>query len=87
MKSVAAVELRRTRRRGLALRVFALAAVLCGVMVLFGGCSWQQPGETVAETNRRHQRNLRLDNQMMLSDIDRALQLDQPSRLTDLRIP
>jgi hypothetical protein len=56
-------------------------------VVLFGGCSWQQPGETVAETNRRHERKLRLENQMMLSDVDRVLQLDQPSRLTDYRIP
>ena len=87
MKSVVAVDKRKERRGGLTLRLFALAAVLGIMVVLFGGCSWQHPGETVAETNRRHHRNFRLDNQTMLSDVDRVLQLDQPSKLTDLRIP
>ena len=68
-------------------RLFALAVVLCAVVLAFSGCSWQQPGETVAESHRRHKRNVRLDNQTMLSDLDRVLMLDQPSKLTDLRLP
>ena len=87
MKSVVAVGKRRERLAGGTWRGFALAVALGIVALLFGGCSWQHPGETVAETNRRHQRNLRLNNQMMLSDIDKALMLDRPSRLTDLRVP
>ena len=86
MKSVAAVENRREQRKNSALRVSALAALLC-LVALFAGCSWQQPGETVAETNRRHKRVLRLNSQAMTSDVDRVLQLDQPSKLTDLHVP
>ena len=86
MKSVAAVENRREPLGNSALRVFALAALLC-VVVLFTGCSWNQPGETVAEGNRRHKRVMRLNNEAMMSDVDRILQLDQPSKLTDFRVP
>jgi hypothetical protein len=87
MKSVVAIGTRQERPIAGAWRAFALAVALGIVALLFGGCSWQQPGETVAETNRRHQRNMRLNNQMMLSDIDKALMLDRPSGLTDMRIP
>jgi hypothetical protein len=87
MESVVVVKNGTKRARTLTLRLFALAVVLCTVVLLFGGCSWQHPGETVAETNRRHQRGLRLNNQTMLSDLDRVLMLDKPSGLTDLRIP
>ena len=87
MESVVAEKIGRERVRTLTLRLFALAIVLCTVVLFFGGCSWQQPGETVAETNRRHQRALRVNNQTMLSDLDRILMLDQPSKLTDFRLP
>jgi len=86
MKSVAAIENRTEQLRNSALRVFALAALLC-LVVLFAGCSWQQPGETVAESHRRHRRVMRLNSQAMTSDVDRILQLDQPSKLTDLQVP
>ncbi|MBN2129735.1 MAG: hypothetical protein JW741_09570 [Sedimentisphaerales bacterium] len=86
MKSVAAVEIRREQLGNSALRVLALAVLLC-LVVLFAGCSWQQPGETVAESHRRHQRVIRLNSQTMMSDVDRVLQLDQPSKLSDLRVP
>jgi len=86
MKSVAAVENSREQRGNSALRVLALAVLLC-LVVLFTGCSWQQPGETVAESHRRHKRIMRLNSQAMTSDVDRILQLDQPSKLTDLRVP
>jgi hypothetical protein len=51
------------------------------------GCSFQQPGETLAEGHRRHKRNLRINQQEMMADIDRVLLLDRPSRLSDKRIP
>jgi hypothetical protein len=86
MKSVAAVENRKQWRRGTGLRLFA-AVALCVLGMMLSGCSWQHPGETAKEVSQRHDRTLRLNNQMMLSDIDRVLLLDQPSRLTDKRIP
>jgi hypothetical protein len=46
-----------------------------------------QPGESEAEGQRRHQRVWRLNRQMLLSDLDKALLLDRPSKLTDKRIP
>jgi hypothetical protein len=36
---------------------------------------------------RRHRRVLRINRQGMLADIDRALLLDKPSKLTGDRIP
>ena len=69
-------------------RVFTLAFVLCLFAASVCGCSsMKHPGETTAETNRRHKRVLRLNRQGMLADIDRALMLDRPSKLTDKRIP
>ncbi len=62
--------------------------VFLGTLVLLSfGCSSQQPGETVAEGQRRHKRNLRINQQGMMADIDRVLLLDKPSKLTDRRIP
>jgi hypothetical protein len=84
MKSVTAVENRKEGRRGTGLRLFA-AVTLCLLGMLLSGCS--QPGQTAKEVGRRHDRVLQLNNQMMLSDIDRTLQLDRPSHLTDKRIP
>ena len=46
-----------------------------------------QLGETEAEGRRRHLRNARINRQEMMGDIDRALLLDKPSKLTDKRIP
>ena len=65
-----------------------MLAVLLSVLVFLPyGCSFQQPGETVAEGQRRHKRVLRINNQEMMEDIDRFLLLDQPSKLTGRRIP
>ena len=60
---------------------------MCLLGMVLSGCAWNHPGETAREVNRRHDRVLRLENQMMLSDIDRFLLLDRPSHLTDKRIP
>jgi len=52
------------------------------------GCSSvSQPGETAAEGRRRHDRVARINQQEMMSDIDKTLLLDKPSKLTDKRIP
>ena len=64
-----------------------LAVILCALAVLPAGCASNQLGETAAEGHRRHQRNLRLNRQEMMADMDSLLLLDEPSRLTDKRIP
>jgi hypothetical protein len=70
------------------LRIFAVALALCAAIFVGSGCkSWDHPGETRAEVSRRHDRVLRLNQQTMLADIDKALLLDKPSLLTDKRVP
>jgi len=64
-----------------------LVVMLCALVFLPGGCSTQQMGETTAQGEIRHQRNLRIDQQQMMADIDKTLLLEEPSRLTDRRIP
>jgi len=67
-------------------KVILSVIMLVLVFVPFG-CSSSQPGETAAEGHRRHQRMARINQQEMMADIDAALMLDEPSRLTDKRIP
>ena len=86
MKSVTAPENRKKQRKGSCLRLFALAVAVCILALLLSGC-WGHPGETAAEVNRRHERTVRLNHQMLRSDVERVLLLDQPSTLTDTRIP
>jgi len=62
-----------------------LAIVFCVLAFLL--CSCAQPGETTSEGGRRHERALRINQSELMSDIDRLLLLDQPSKLTDKRIP
>jgi len=65
-----------------------LAFVFCVLVFLFCGCSSsEQLGETVAEGSLRHDRVLRIDKSELMSDLDKVLLLDQPSKLTDKRIP
>jgi hypothetical protein len=65
-----------------------LAVLLCILVFWLGGCVLiEQPGETAAEGQRRHLRNLAINQQNLVSDIDRALLIDQPSKLSDKRIP
>jgi len=68
--------------------LFTFAFLLCGLVFWLGGCrSYEQLGETTAEGRRRHLRTLRINRQEMMGDIDRAMLLDKPSKLTDKRIP
>jgi len=65
-----------------------LSVFCCALIFWLTGCGlFEQPGETVAEGHRRHLRNLRVEQQEMMEDIDRVMQTDQPSKLTDKRIP
>jgi hypothetical protein len=49
--------------------------------------TYAQLGETEAEGRRRHLRNARINRQELMADLDTLLLLDEPSRLTDRRIP
>ncbi len=85
MKSVTAVENRKEQHGRLSLRLLTLALGVVLSSLLLSGC--RQPGETRAEVERRHRRTFRMDTQMMMSDLDRALLLDRPSMLTDKELP
>jgi hypothetical protein len=87
MKSVMAVENREEwfGRRGLRLFTFVAGVFLWSL--LLSGCNWRQPGQTSAEVERQHDRMLRLNTEMMMSDLDRVLLLDRPSMLTDKELP
>ena len=62
-----------------------LGIVLYALVFCFGGCT--QPGETASQGDIRHQRNLSINQEGMMKDIDRVLLFDQPSKLSDTRIP
>lgn len=56
---------------------------ICALFIVQPGCS--QPGETTAEGHRRHLRNLRVNQQELVQDVDKALLMDEPSKLTNNR--
>jgi hypothetical protein len=64
-----------------------LAVIFCVLAFLPLGCSSGQLGETTAEGSRRHKRVLSINQSELMSDIDKVLLFDQPSKLTDKRIP
>ena len=64
-----------------------LPVILLVLVFMPFGCNSSQPGETSAEGHRRHQRMARINQQEMMADIDAVLMLDEPSKLTDKRIP
>ena len=64
-----------------------LVTVVLFLVFIPSGCTFTQPGETLAEGHRRHLRTIRVNEQEMMSDIDTTLMLDRPSRLDDRRIP
>jgi len=64
-----------------------LSVILWALVFVPFGCGSWQAGETVAESQRRHKRVLRINRQEMMADIDKVLLLDEPSKLTDKRIP
>ena len=66
---------------------FVLGCVLGAIALLPIGCNTAQLGETEAEGNRRHRRVFRINQSELMADIDRFMLWDEPSRLTDKRIP
>jgi hypothetical protein len=62
-----------------------LGIFLFALLFWLNGCS--QPGETTAEGSRRHDRNLRVNQQGLNQDLDKAFLFDKPSKLSDKRIP
>jgi hypothetical protein len=65
-----------------------LVVVLCALFLVPVGCmSYDQMGETAAEGHRRHKRTLRINRQEMMEDLDSLFLLDEPSKMTDKRIP
>jgi len=64
-----------------------LPVILLVLVFVPFGCSSSQPGETSAEGHRRHKRMARINQQEMMADIDAVFMLDEPSRLTEKRIP
>lgn len=85
MKSVMAVEDRKEHRGRLSLRLLTWVLGVVLLSPLLNGCA--HPGETRAEVDRRHHRMLHRNTEMMMSDLDRLLLLDQPSMLTDMELP
>jgi len=67
------------------IRILVYSIVLLGLLVSVYGCS--QQGETVSEGHRRHQRIISINQQQLNEDIDKALLIDEPSKLTRRRIP
>ena len=68
-------------------KVILTVIVFVFVLLPCGCSSYEQMGETAAEGRRRHQRNLRINQQQLMADLDRVWLLDKPSKLTDKRIP
>jgi outer membrane biogenesis lipoprotein LolB len=65
-----------------------LVVLLLTIALLLTGCGlFAQPGKTAAEVHREHLRTLRVNQQQMMQDIDRTLGVDQPSKLTDKKMP
>ena len=64
-----------------------LAVVLYTLIICSAGCEYAaQPGETAAEGHRRHLRNLSINQQSMMGDIDRAALAEKPSTATPQKI-
>jgi len=78
-----------TKRSAIVFNAFA-NLIVCIMLLWLAGCKpahFAQPGETAAEGNRRHLRNLSVNQQGLSGDIDRTLLFDKPSQASPLRIP
>jgi len=62
-----------------------LCVILAASVVVCCGCA--QLGETETEGNRRHLRNFRISQQQLMEDVDNVMMFDEPSKLTDRRMP
>ena len=75
------------KNKGIAARLLGSLLVLFFGAVLLGGCSWAHPGEPADEVHRRHVRAVRINNEQLLADIDKVLLIDEPSKLSEYRLP
>lgn len=74
--------------KSVSLHKVIMTIVLTALFLLPIGCSsYEQPGETAAEGKRRHLRNERINQGELMADIDKFFLTDQPSKLSDKRIP
>jgi hypothetical protein len=65
-----------------------LVILLLSATLLLSGCGlFYHPGKTAAEVNREHIQMLRINQQELMRDIDRTGHFDQPSRLSEMRMP
>jgi len=65
-----------------------LTILLLAIILFSTGCGFfNQPGKTAQEVHREHLRILRVNNQQMMWDVDRLLGFDQPSKLTERKLP
>jgi hypothetical protein len=66
-----------------------LTVLLLALALFSTGCAgfFDHPGKTAQEVHRDHLRELRVNNQQMMRDIDRWLGFDQPSMLTERKLP
>jgi len=62
--------------------------LLCALLFALAGCSeyYAQPGETAAEGHRRHLRNLSVNHQNMMHDLDVFWLSDEPDKATKFKI-
>jgi hypothetical protein len=67
-------------------RKYILGFFLFALVLWLTGCS-SQLGETRAEVIRRHDRTIQISCQEFMDDVDKVFLFDQPSKLTDKRIP
>ena len=65
----------------LGVALFALATMSTGCGLL------DQQGKTADEVHREHLRTLRVNQQEMMRDVDRTLNFDKPSKLTERQLP
>jgi hypothetical protein len=66
-----------------------LGIVLCAMVFWLSGCGgyFAHSGETEAEGNRRHLRNLSINQQSLMEDVDRAILADEPSKAAEKKVP
>jgi hypothetical protein len=65
-----------------------LGIIFCALLLSLAGCSgyYSQPGETAAEGHRRHLRNLSVNHQNMMRDLDVFWLSDKPDQATKFKV-
>ena len=69
-------------------KVSLLTILLLTLSVVLAGCKgfFDQPGMTAQEVHREHLRMIRVNQQQLMRDLDRAGHFDRPSQLSELRV-